>query len=404
MKIVMLVRNPVSRDARVLREARTLAAAGHQVTVIGTAAAGLPASESREGFHIRRIPIVPAWASALTGSGTNTVDPSASTDVPRRAARRYTGIVRAARDALVTREFARAAEAIRADAYHAHDLNVLAAAARAAKKHRAKLVYDAHEFYPGVNGLTPFDRRRWSFVESRLVKRADACITVSGAIADEMARRYGIEKPVVVRNTPERAERREVEVPDVLRADTDTLLYIGWIARGRGLLPVVRALALLPDRVHLVLLGPERGVFGDDVRARASELGVAERVHFLGATDPANIVALASHATIGLVTVENTGLSYLLSLPNKLFECVQAGLPVLGSDFPEIRALLAERDAGVTCDPSDPAAIARAVTGLLGDRARLARLADNARRAGAELTWESEQATLLAVYERITSL
>jgi glycosyltransferase involved in cell wall biosynthesis len=425
MRIVMLVRNPCTRDARVLREAAALTAAGHEVTIIALAEAGLPRSERRDGFAIERIDVVPPWLARLAprprrarsrapGAPTPLAQGAPTPPAPTppaqgapaqgaRAPRRYFAALRALRDVFVTAQFAKAARAIAAGAYHAHDLNVLAAAARSARAQDARLVYDAHEFYPGLNGLTRADRIRWSFAERRLIRRADAVVTVGDAIARELVRRYRIAPPVVVRNVPGVYGPSTAEVPAALRAPGIKLLYVGWIARGRGLEPAVRALPLLPD-ARLLLLGGERAPFADELRALAASLGVQARVEFLGATDPENIPVFASHATAGLVTIENVSRSYYLSLPNKLFECLHAGLPVIGSDFPEIGSIVRAYDAGATCDPSDPNDVARAVREVTADGARYERLRANARAAARELTWEIEREKLVALYERTTSL
>src|SRR6266550_2012756 len=192
MRICMLLRNPFTRDARVLREARTLARSGHDVTVLAVQGSGLPRREERDGFTIvRAVAGGPLAGPTIAGAGGH-----ATRALPRPAGAVWM------RDLILARAFARAARSIPADVYHAHDLNTLEPAARAAHANGARLVYDAHELYPDLTGLAARERARWARLERRLIGRADAVIVPSPARAQEMNRRYGV-TPSVVMNCPE---------------------------------------------------------------------------------------------------------------------------------------------------------------------------------------------------------
>src|SRR5919106_2061803 len=205
MRVCMIVRNPCVRDARVLKEAKTLADAGHQLVIIAIAESGVPDREERDGFRIRRVEALPIWAKRALrlpvivrrGWDRRPVVGGAASPGAKRPALQV-----ALRDWIVTRELTNAALATPADVYHAHDLNTLPAGVAAARRHRARLVYDAHELYPEMAGLGPRERARWARLDRRLIGLADAVIVPSEGRADEFARRYSIARPLVVMNCP----------------------------------------------------------------------------------------------------------------------------------------------------------------------------------------------------------
>ena len=397
MRICMLVRNPFVSDARVRREARALSGAGHDVTIVALAAEGLPERDRIDGLEVVRIPVLPRSirraARALRREGEVRAAAGGALAARRRWVRNVVF------DRVASRAFERAARAVRADAYHAHDLNMLPAAIRAARAHRARVVYDAHELYPEMNGLAPAERVIWRAIESRSIRRADEVITVNGSVADELALRYGIPRPTVVMNVPEPSPGGDVEVPDALRAGGTIILSLGGVTTGRGLEQSVDALRSCEGT--LVLLGPVREPFAEALRERARAVGVEDRVVFAGSVPPEHVVAAASTASVGLCTIRNVSRSYYLSLPNKLFEYLHAGVPVVASDFPEIARIVRTYDAGELCDPEDPASIARAITRVVSDPSRHAQLRANARRAAGDVTWQAQADSLLELYARL---
>jgi len=407
MRVVMLLRNPFTRDARVLREARTLAAAGHAVTVIAVRARGLPAMERRDGFAIDRAVAAGRLAGpTITGQAAG---PAAGGAMSRRRpaaggamSRRRPASAVWLRDRTLTRSFTRAALARPADVYHAHDLTVLEPALRAARAHGARLVYDAHELYPELTGLAKSERARWARLERRLIREPDVVIVPSPARADAMAERYGIERPVVIMNAPEAGP-----VPDpaasplaVLRQAGETLLvYAGGFTPNRGLENVVRALEALPTcRLTMIGWGP----LEPELRAVAARSGAEARVEFLPAVEPDQVVATIAGADIGLAPYIPIGLNNQLAAPNKLAEYLHAGLAVAASDLPDVRALVQRHAVGTLFDATSPTSIAAAIGELL-EPGRLEKAKAAARAAAPGYTWERQAEVLLGVYEKLRS-
>ena len=384
LRITMLLRNPFTRDARVLREARSLARAGHDVTVIAMRAPTLPAREQRDGFTVLRL--IPG--GTLAGPTIAGASGGRTLSLPRLA------IAVRARDAILTRAFTRAAIEQPADVYHAHDLNTLEPAARAARARGARLVYDAHELYPDLTGFGPAERARWSKLETRLIGRADAVIVPSQGRADEMKRRYGV-VPVVVMNCPDVTRPVDADPRlDAYRSGAEPLVvYAGGYTPNRGLESLVDAAAKLASG-RLVMIG-----WGPLEAALRSRAAGNDRVAFVDPVDPDELVPLVAGGDIGVAPYLPVGLNNQLAAPNKLFEYLHAGLAVAASDLPDIRRVVTQDEVGALFDAADPSSIAAAIESLTSSKQRLETMRANARAAAPKYTWEAQARRLLEIYD-----
>jgi glycosyltransferase involved in cell wall biosynthesis len=383
VKVVMLVMNDMRADSRVTREASALAAAGHRVTVLALRSPGVPESEERLGFSIRRV------AEYTTASLRRPLDKI-------RQSRTRTA-------AMVT-----AAAALQPDIVHAHDSDTLPAGGRAARAACARLVYDAHELYPdmlqehGFQGSWPV-QRYWLHTERTWVPAAAAVITVSPGLAEELRRRHGVRASVVSNVPPltpaSRSERLRRELG--LAPAEPILLYQGVLIAGRGLEQLVRSMREVPDAV-LAVQG--FGAAEAQMRKAAHEAGVKDRVRFMGRVAPDQLHEYACGADAGIVIYEHTTLNNYLSAPNKLFSYLMAGLPVAASDFPGLRAIVEGEAVGVTFDPASETSIAKALLRLLGDEHVSGAMGRRARAlAESRYNWNVEQRVLLGVYERLAA-
>jgi glycosyltransferase involved in cell wall biosynthesis len=277
----------------------------------------------------------------------------------------------------------RALRGIAASVYHASDLFVLPAAAHATRQRGARLGYDARELYPHVFGTVgkPWATAFWTALEGRYVRRADHVFTVNDSIAERMARRYSIARPTVVHNLPDAAS--PPTPTDALRDRTGIApgvpiaLYHGALFPHRGLLPLLDASGHVPG-LAVVLMGD--GPLRPDLARRTQAPDLAGRAFVVDPVAPDDLLGIAASADIGAVTLDDACLSYRLALPNKLFEYLRAGLPVVASDLPELRAVVAGHDVGLLTPPGDAAAIADALARLVSNGDLRARLARNAPR------------------------
>ena len=342
-------------------------------------------------------------AAGGNGAGAAAVAPAASRPglqaalVPWRVSHRW----------LDHRKYVRGAvgEARRApaDLWICHDLSTLAAGVAAQRELGGALLYDSHELWldrSRVPGEIPPERWRWQRMERALIGRADVTMTVCDSIADTLAERYGIARPAVVRNVPERPaddSTRDLRARAGIENDRPLILHLGGQMRGRGLETLIAAMPALPA-CELVLLGSAGPGVRAELDALAGRLGVADRVHFAASVPVTEVLGYARSADVGVAPIQNEGLNHLYSLPNKLFEYLHAGLPVVTSDFPEMARVVTDHDVGETFAAEDAEDLARAIRAVL-QKDRHARLSDNARAAAKQLSWEHERTRFLAAVE-----
>jgi glycosyltransferase involved in cell wall biosynthesis len=349
----MAVVSDLSSDARVRREATSLAAAGHRVEVIGF------------DYGVRR-----AVRQELAGVGYRLLP------FPPRGSARLRRLLGAA--AFAARAAA-AVLAVPADAYHSHNLHLAAPCVLAARLRRARLVYDAHEL------VVPMVRRRLRWLATRyeraVWRRADAAITTNRSRARFLGRLHGMAAPTVVGNYPEAPEtldpvdlHRHLGIPDGDRI----LLYQGGLyVADRCFDAVAEALRDLPGWHWVVVgFGSPQAVARLDASLRAAD--VRDRTHVLPKVPIERLLDVTAGADLGVVPLRHVHLNNYLGDTNKLFEYLMAGIPAIGSDFPEIRRALLDQPegpVGAVFDPTDPASIAAAVKEVQADLAALRRRA-----------------------------
>jgi glycosyltransferase involved in cell wall biosynthesis len=365
-------------DARVWKEARSLADAGMSVSLLGCAYdRDRTERRSDHGVDVMEIPF--GWRERR-----------------KSALRRATVLLRLWAAILGTN----------ARVYHAHNIHVVPPAWLAARARRARLLYDAHELYgePEFPGLRYRVVARFgAMLERFALHAADAAITTNPSRAKVLSERHGRRDITVLQNVPLLRENVEPLDPGYPKGH-QVLLYQGWIsAQGRAFRETVKALRELHD-VHFVLLGFGWERARNRIRGWAAEEGVADRVHFLPPRSFEELVATAAAATVGLVPIRADDVNTYLADTNKLFEYLMGGLPVAASDLPEIRRVVTASDppVGELFDPSSPPSIADAVRRLLEDPRLYERRREEARRlARSRFNWSLEERTLLALYHHL---
>lgn len=396
-KIAMVVWNDFRNDARVLKEAESLTAAGHKVTVFAVHRPGITQQRERvsNGVEVIRVSPNPFWRLRASGGAT--------TNAAKPALQGALGecVV------LLSRVWAHFVllwmmAKQQADVVHAHDVNTLPTAWLAAKLSGAQVVYDAHEISTSREGYSSV-RKLVGWLERTLMPRVQGAITTTEARAKYFSRAYGVARPVVLQNRPrEQQAIRSDRIRTALELDQPwpIILYQGGVQQGRGLERLARVAADVPN-AYFVFIGGGR--LDGSLRRIVEELQLEQRVRFIPTVALAELPSYTASADIGVQPIENTCLNHYTTDSNKLFEYVQAGLPVVASDLPEIRRVVREHDLGVLVPEGNSAALAATLRDLVGDEGKRHYHAAQSRKAAAVLNWESQEHELLALYERVLS-
>lgn len=416
MNVCMLVANPILYDGRVIRHARTLVEAGHRVTVLGVigpndADGDLPPETPFEVKRLRRqrqglIPRL-TWASTALRQRTayaigHVLPKSWLRSLPELADL-------AIATSAVELAFMAAAQPF--DVYHGNDLNTLPAVAWAAGLRKRPYVYDAHEFYVEESPtLSDFDRRARQLCEQRHSQHAAAVITVNELLASELAQRYGIERPVVIRNVPPLFATTDPLERPIGEPGTLRLLYHGTHIglRQPGTDDVLRAMARLAGevQVRLTLRGQISGSEQVELWRRVEALGLTGRVAIsppVSGPTALMAAAIAGHEEVGLAFHPPLAGNFRLATSSKVYEYQMAGLAVCATDVPGNHIIL-DDSAGEFYPFGDDAALAAVIRGLAMNRERLRLLRHHARaRAVTEFSWDSERLRLLGVYDRLAT-
>ena len=420
-RCVLVLPSTAEFDSRTYRIASTLSGRGHDVTVVARLAPGLPANEDHPaGYRIVRVSASAAaglpWpvrslAGSLRRVAAGASGSAADGSGPAAAARAVGGFDRLLAIALTVRaqRLATHRSAPPADLVHAMAYMGIPIGLDLGRRDRAPVIYDARDIYVDAANLARLPRparRLFARIERGWARRASRVITVNVPYAEVLAARFGVPMPLVVLNCAYRREptgSRPRRFHDRLSLEpaTRVVLYQGGFSRDRGIEQLIAALPALPDAA-LVFLG--YGPLRAKLEARAAEPELAGRLYVLPAVPPTELVDWVASADIVAMPIQPTTLNHRLTTPNKLFEAMAAGVPVVASDLPGMAAIVRETGCGVLVDPTNPDAIAMAIRGLLELPAD-AREAIGRRGLEAHLAtynWEAQAAVLLAEYGRLT--
>ena len=361
-RIILVVSNDLSCDARVHKMATTLTNAGYSVLVLGRKLPqSLPLSEMP--YEQRRLRFL-CNRGALFYAEMNI---------------RFFFF-------LLFRKF---------DLATANDLDTLLAVYCATKIRRKALVYDSHEYFTEVPELQqrPRVKRIWQGIERRIFPKLRNAMTVCESIAKIYQQKYHINVEVV-RNVPFLQSAQIVSV-NLQLPSKHVVLYQGALNLGRGLEMLIESMQFLTD-VCLLLVGD-----GDkmvELKQLAQEKGVTEKVIFTGKIPFEKLPSYTQLATIGVSVEEDLGDNYRYALPNKLFDYIHAGKTVLVSDLPEMRNIVETYRCGEVLQNRTPELVARQIQSLLQNISQLQIYAQQSRKASEELCWQREEEKILQLY------
>ena len=373
-RIAVVVLNDFTRDNRVLKVASTLAEAGQKVEVVALPGQGLPEREARAGgWTVRRLRLGIWTSDRMKG-------------------------VRFARLAYFAWQVVWGYR--RWDAWHCNDAEAFALGVVAkALRPSLRLIYDCHEFEAERNAKSKRYLAWVATLERRFIHLAESVITVSPSIRQAYRERYGahgIPAVHLVRNVPHAVKPSSIQVDGFrsrfgLAASDFIALYQGSFTFNRGLEVALETAAQMEgEGVHFVFMG-----YGPLLELVQEAAAAHANVHYHEAVPYEAVLAHTATADVGLVSVKPTCLSYLYCLPNKLFEYIQAGLPILSNALPDCAALINRYQIGEVVESDDATGWASAIRTM---REKSGNYTEGLKTASLQLQWQKEAHLLLEAH------
>ena len=279
------------------------------------------------------------------------------------------------------------------DLYISNDLDTLLPNFIISKLKRKALVYDSHELFCEVPELNErkFQKTVWRKLESFLLTKITNNITVCKSISEEYEKLYGC-KFEVVRNVPSQKDKCGSKVKkDVV------LIYQGALNKDRGIELMVESMKYMAD-YKLWIIGS--GDLEEELRLLIKKVGVDENVNLFGRKNFEELTRITCKASLGLSLERDTSASYHFALPNKLFDYIQANIPVVVSNLPEMRRIVDDYGVGEVFYGGTPKDLAVQIKAIITDGVKYTEYVKKSKLASEKLIWENEYKVYLNVVEK----
>jgi len=291
----------------------------------------------------------------------------------------------------------------------ANDLDTLFANSIASRLRSKVLIYDSHEYFTGVPEIQNriLVKKAWEWIELACIKVPSVMYTVNRSIAQLYSNKYNINVQVI-RNVPDvpkgvqpltgdekMQKRKELGLP----IDKNVLVIQGaGINIDRGAEEALLSLKYLEGSVLMVIGG---GDVMDSLLKIQAEYNLQDKVLFFDKMPYSSLLEFTSAADIGLTLDKDTNINYKYSLPNKLFDYINAGIPVLSSNLIEIKQIIDKYDIGMITDSHEPNKIANTINKMLLSPNRVKNWPNNLKKAAQELNWDTEKQKLISIFESL---
>lgn len=280
------------------------------------------------------------------------------------------------------------------DVILANDLDTLVAAGAISKIKSIKIIYDSHELFTEVPELENSPRKKgiWLKLEKTFIKCAQLSYTVCESIAEFYNKKYDINMQVI-RNLPFRRD-----FPDDYLVRPKNLIYQGALNKDRGIDLMISAMKYI-NGYNLIIAG--KGDLENDLKELVKIHNLDEKVVFTGNLNFDELFELTKSARIGFSLEQGNSLNYKYSLPNKIFDYIQAGVPVICSNLPEMRNIIDKYGCGMSVSPKNAQEFASFINELLNDDYKLISFHKNCEIAAETLNWENEEKELERIVKYI---
>jgi glycosyltransferase involved in cell wall biosynthesis len=282
-----------------------------------------------------------------------------------------------------------------------NDLDTLLPNYLVSKTKKIPLVYDSHEYFTEVPELVQRKKvqKIWKGIERRIFPKLKEVITVNESIAVLYENEYGL-RPKVVRNIPKSNKITITKTREELGLPSDKFMLIiqgSGINIDRGAEEMVEAMTYI-EKAFLLIVGS--GDVIEILKRKADKLSLENRILFKPKQHYPELMQYTANANLGLTLDKDTNLNYRYSLPNKLFDYIHAGIPILASPLPEIKKIIDQYKIGDFIPSHDPKLIAQKVNEIIENRAIIDDWKKNLNLAVQDLSWETEERVLKQVYEK----
>jgi glycosyltransferase involved in cell wall biosynthesis len=372
-KIANFVFNSFTNDSRVLKESISLSNSGYRVTVVAHHDKNLQIEEKNDKFSIRRV----AYLDRSITKGK----------VGKLKA--YFNYIKE------SIAYAKGFEIL-----HCNDINTLPIGVVIKKFYNknVKIVYDAHEYETETYALVGMQKKIVKLVEKFLIKYADKVICVSDAIANEYVKLYNIDKPALVLNTPpyEKVKKQNFFREKLeIESEQTIFLYQGGLSKGRGIEILLETFKNIDDNKSVIVFmgyGPLEELVLETSKKY-------DNIYFNEAVSPNVLLGYTSSADFGILFYENNCLNHYYCSPNKMFEYLMAGLPVIASNLYEMKRLVENNSIGVVAQDNTSFGLVDAITkAVLLNKDELN---DNIRKVQEVYNWEEQEKVLLSLYKEL---
>jgi glycosyltransferase involved in cell wall biosynthesis len=414
-KVCMLLkrnRSMLEKDSRVLREAKALVDAGYGVIIL------IFSHEDKEDFVIngaivKTVKIECSRKLHEYNVFSDNITKAYDTSFIKKMIRKTCSF-------LLNRKYMsntlNKALSLKCDIYHCHDFETLGIGYQIKKKLPAKIIYDAHELWLGnkkyisnnivMNMFMKLLKQINIFKEWHWIKYVDINITVSQSISEYLSSFYKIEKPRVLRNLPDKStttsDKNKLRLDLDIRESKKIVLFQGGLLPGRGIENLIQAFENVNDDIILIFMG-----FGElygYIQKISKISSFKDKILLKDAVPPSELLNYTGGADLGVSLLENTCKNHYYASPNKVWEYISAGVPILASDFPEMRQLAVDEQMGYVVDPSSPNDICNKINSIFDKRNYedyINKKENCIEKSISRYNWDKEKEVLVKAYESL---
>jgi len=283
------------------------------------------------------------------------------------------------------------------DYFLANDLDTLIPNYIVSESRNKKLIYDTHEYFTGVPELknSHVKRKTWKFFEDWIFPKLKTVYTVNNSVRDKYFEEYG-NVIGVVRNVPVTEMVIPYEIPENWQNKIILMLQGAGINEGRGGIELLEAMKYLPENYLLIFIGG--GNQWEEIEKKRIEWELTSKVDMIDKLPPAKLKKYTGLATVAFSLDSFEDLNCRYNLPNKIFDYIHAGVPVIATAIPEVKYIVEKYNCGICIDSNSPKNLADAVLKLMADKEIYLSYKQNCIAAAKELCWENESKKLETIY------